>query len=118
MTLASLTLPFPPSVNGLYPGKARRHKSKRYKAWIKEAGWTLKTQEPIHRFRSPVSIVLTFGRPDKRVRDLSNYIKAVEDLLVTHGIIRDDSDVHRGEQYWDDTITGVRVEITEAGGVA
>ncbi len=118
MTLASITLPFPPSVNNLFPGKHSRHKSKRYKAWIKEAGLTILTQEPIHRFRSPVSIVLTFGRPDKRRRDISNFVKPVEDLLVTHGIIRDDSDVHRGEQYWDATVTGVRVEITEAGGVA
>lgn len=33
-------LPLPPSVNGLFPGKARRFPSKEYKAWREEAaGW-------------------------------------------------------------------------------
>jgi hypothetical protein len=33
MTAVSFTLPFPPSVNGLFSGKARRYASPAYKAW-------------------------------------------------------------------------------------
>ncbi len=118
MTHACVLLPFPPSTNHLFAGKARRHLSKSYKAWRTEAGWTLNEQEPIARFTGPVSLTMALGRPDKRRRDISNFVKAVEDLLVTHNIIRDDSDVHRLLVYWTGGVVGVRVEIEMAGAVA
>jgi crossover junction endodeoxyribonuclease RusA len=118
MTYACVLLPFPPSTNNLFAGKARRYVSKSYKAWREEAGWTLEQQEPIERFTGPVSLTLALGRPDKRRRDLSNFVKAIEDLCVTHGIIRDDSDVHRLLVYWTGGVVGVRVEIEPAGAAA
>ncbi len=41
--------------------------------------------------RGYVRVQLVLVKPDRRRRDLSNYIKAVEDLLVEHGIIEDDN---------------------------
>jgi crossover junction endodeoxyribonuclease RusA len=104
-----LSLPFPPSVNTLFPGTVRRFKSKRYKAWLAEAGKSLYTQ-PTRQFTGPVSVRVELGRPDKRVRDLDNYFKAVLDLLVSHDIIEDDCMIHRLEAYWAE-IEGAKVEI-------
>ena len=88
-----IQLPFPPSVNALYanmPGKGRV-KSKKYKIWYEAAGWKLREQRPT-RFKKLVHILITFGpKPGpQRKWDMSNHVKAVEDLLVSHGIIVDD----------------------------
>ena len=39
-----LTLPMPPSINCAYAGYPKRHKSDKYKDWIKQADNALKTQ--------------------------------------------------------------------------
>ncbi|KKL82309.1 hypothetical protein LCGC14_1986100, partial [marine sediment metagenome] len=65
-----------------------------------------------------VSLRLSLGPPDKRKRDLSNFVKAIEDRLVAHNVLRDDSDVWRLEVFWDRSIKGARVEITPMGAVA
>ncbi len=89
-----LVLPFPPSLNSLFPGKQRRHKSKAYEAWIREAGYMLLNQR-LGKFDRPISVHYYFGRPDKRKRDLDNLFKAPNDFLVSSGIIADDSLIHR-----------------------
>lgn len=93
--MTSLFLPFPPSANGLFSGKARRFKSDGYKAWLKEAEADLLFQKYTdglkwknHKGKVRLSILLK--APDKRQRDCSNYIKAVEDFLVSQGIIAGD----------------------------
>ena len=104
-------LPFPPSVNGLYRNARGRGRVKtdRYAAWINSAGWALKA----HRNRSPVKgrvvLHIMYERKDRRKRDLSNLVKAVEDLLVAHKIIEDDSLVEQLSLAWSDHITGCRV---------
>lgn len=110
MTIVCLWLPFPPSLNSLFPGKAKRHKSERYEAWIKEAGQALMQQDKGRGFRIPVSVSYKFGQPDKRKRDLDNLFKAPNDLLVAHGIIEDDSLIHKISGEWAD-IGGIEVEI-------
>lgn len=93
--MTSLFLPFPPSTNTLFSGKARRFKSPAYKAWLKEAEADLQFQKYTDGFKwknhkGKVRICLLLKAPDKRQRDCSNYIKAVEDFLVTHGVIAGD----------------------------
>lgn len=108
-----LVLPFPPSVNNLFAGRARRYQSERYKAWIEEAGWVLKRQKP-PRIEGHVEMRYTYGRPDNVIRDLSNFIKPVEDLIVGHKVIADDHLVQRLSAEWapeDDPVEGVRIEI-------
>ena len=106
-----LWLPFPISVNRLYPGRIKRHKSKEYVEWIREAGQILRTQ-PCSRqsFHEPVSITYKFGQPDKRRRDIDNLFKCCNDLLVAAAILRDDSLIHRISGEWAD-ITGTECEI-------
>lgn len=112
-----ILLPFPPSCNGLYPGKARRYKSKAYKAWITEAEFQLR-QQSLPVFKGKVIIHYWFGRPDRRRRDLENYLKAVSDILVTFRIIEDDSDVEKLVAEWSEDVTGVMVEIEQCAATA
>ena len=88
-----INLPRPPSVNGLYASNwktKRRFKSKKYAEWLVEAELAIQQQkpEPIMGF---VHVEITVGKPTKRKEDISNRIKAVEDLLVSCGLIEDDS---------------------------
>ena len=116
MTYAHLILPYPPSVNGLYAGKARRYLSPRYKAWIAEAEYAWWRQSPSlslpTKFTGPVKLTIAAARPDKRKRDISNIIKAPEDFLVRCGVLLDDSQVEDVRAYWStDVECGIRVEI-------
>ncbi len=62
-------------------------------------------------FKTPVSVSYRFGQPNKKRRDLDNLLKAPNDLLVEHGIIEDDSLIHRISAEWGDGFVGVEVEI-------
>ncbi len=110
---AFIVLPFPPSVNGLYAGKARRYKSAAYKLWIHSAGLTLNKQNIFPYFTGPVRETIRLGRPDKRIRDCFNYEKAINDLLVEWLVLEDDSWIHDGQILWDDEVVGATVFIEE-----
>lgn len=107
-----LRLPFPPSVNNLYVnGKRGRFTSERYVHWQAEA-LAMFLQQParLDRHTHPVSVVYTFGQPDKRRRDVFNLEKAVSDFLVKQGVLADDSLIHRGTVQWGE-VSGVLVEV-------
>lgn len=88
-----LTLPFPPGVNNLFATRGnRRIVSQKYEAWRREAHYLARAQVRAGTcIKGPFNIVLTFGRKDRRRRDLDGLAKAPLDLLVTLGIIEDDS---------------------------
>lgn len=97
-----MQLPMPPSVNALYrnvPGKGRV-KTKRYHTWLQAAGWAIKEQKP-GKVEGPYRLWLYCGRPDNRRRDLANLEKAVSDLLVSHGVVEDDSKCAELHLYWE-----------------
>lgn len=104
-----LNLPFPPPANGLYKNLPRggRAKTKPYRAWLQEAGWTLQAQRPEH-VAGPVHLAFVFGRPDNRKRDLDNLLKGPIDLLVKHEVIDDDRNVQSIMANWG---TGEGVEV-------
>jgi Holliday junction resolvase RusA-like endonuclease len=81
----------PPSTNTLYANVAGRGriKSERYRTWLQAAGWDMKAAK-IKPFTVPVYLSITIGKL-RGGSDISNRIKAVEDLLVIHGVIPDDS---------------------------
>ena len=90
-------LPFPPTTNNLFrhgwvDGKPRRFSSARAKSWGRTAlqiiGYDRTLPKPI---RTPVTIEIALTAPDRRRRDASNYIKAVEDALVKARVLTDDS---------------------------
>ncbi len=107
--MSSVWIPFPPSLNSLFPGKSRRHKSEKYEAWIYEAKRAL-AQQSFTQFTKPVSISYKFGKPDNRKRDIDNLFKAPNDLLVACGMLKDDSLVHKISGEWAD-IDGCEVEV-------
>ena len=114
--MSTIDLPLPPSTNALWrSNRGRVHRSRRYLAWLKEAGWELLTQRP-KRITGGVEIRIAIGRPDNRKRDLDNVAtKAILDLLTAHQIITDDSKVTSLAARWcSDTAPG-RVAVTIAG---
>lgn len=112
--IVTIILPLPPSTNHLFRNatSGRRPKTAEYRAWIKEAGWRLLQQRPI-KIKGPVELEFWFAEPkDGRTMDLSNRLKAVEDLLVTHRVIEADHNkiVRSIKLQWSD-IEGCAVQI-------
>ena len=86
-------IPGPPSTNALYAnvlGKGRV-KTKRYRAWIDEAGWEIKIHHmPLPHFDGDVEIEIAgIGK-----LDVDN-TKAIPDLLKSLGILNDDKQIVR-----------------------
>lgn len=89
--MTALILPFPPSLNGLFiDGRKRRAISKAYENWLVLAGAAVLQQRP-KPVAGPFRLHVVLERPDRRARDLDNYLKAPLDLLVKTGVIEDDS---------------------------
>lgn len=83
-----LKLPKPPSINCAYAGYPKRHKSDKYKDWIKQADNALKTQLNYSiqgdNWLNAMYILWTplhFKNGNKRVIDIWNYEKIVSDYL-------------------------------------
>ena len=109
-----VSMPFPCSVNSMFgqaPGM-QRYPSKAYKAWQTAAEWQLATARH-HRVPGPVHLLFEFEERDKRQRDLTNYLKGPEDMLVKMNLIDGDHSavVRHVEAKWADVI-GVRITIT------
>jgi hypothetical protein len=104
-------LPFPPSVNGLYAGKVRRYKSKKYQAWIIKANKALDKQI-IPSMLERCHAVYYLNHPDNRIRDAENYCKAVTDLIVDREILQGDDRryLKSTKAEWND-IKGNLVEV-------
>jgi crossover junction endodeoxyribonuclease RusA len=112
--LITFILPFPPSLNNMFiNGSKGRFRSQKYDSWIMEAGCEIMRQRP-RKVAGPVLLTFEFqeGR-DNRKRDISNLVKAPEDLLVKHGIIEaDDGSIVRSiTSKWSPEVQGVRVTI-------
>lgn len=105
-----LFVPLPPSVNNLFAGKGRRFRAQAYKDWSEDAIRALNHQRPLPVFRGPYSLTMTFGRPDKRRRDLGNLEKAPHDLLCEMGVVEDDCLAERIVLQWGDVV-GCRIEV-------
>lgn len=109
-----IQLPFPPSTNSLYrnvQGRGRV-KTEKYKDWLLRAGLIVSAQlKSNERIEGPYGLRLRAYRPDKRRRDLSNLLKATEDLLVALGVVEDDSLCQSIEAEWakEQSNNGIKV---------
>ena len=110
-----LNLPYPPSVNNLFPtGKSgRRFKSDEYSAWLEHAA-TCVSWKAKKVITGPYTMTATFDRPDRRARDLGNLEKAVSDLLVSLNVVKDDRHAQRITLQWGsaDPVKPARVVVT------
>lgn len=89
MRSATFYLEVSPTTNNLFVNRGKvRKKSNEYNSWTNNALKELLVQraKPV-----PPPVALTIELPESLRGDLSNRIKAAEDLLVRAGIIPDDS---------------------------
>lgn len=119
-TVLKLSLPFPPSVNSYWraPNKGAltgKHLiSANGRKYLTNAVADVVTQ--LNRFPKPrtdlVSVVVILMPPDRKRRDLDNYLKALFDSLTHAGIWCDDSQVKRMLVEWGPVMRGGKAEIT------
>lgn len=115
-----LTLPFPPSVNSYWraPNKGvlvgKHLISAAGRKYLTNAVADVVTQ--LKRYPKPrtdlVSVVVILMPPDRKRRDLDNYLKALFDSLTHAGIWLDDSQVKRIRVEWGPLTSGGKAEIT------
>lgn len=85
----SVVVPVPPSTNNLFPGKARRFKSKEYKDWLKVALPIIRNLKSPKLY--PCEIYIRCGVKLDSRSDIANREKAVTDACVTAEVIPGDS---------------------------
>ena len=109
--IATITLSqLPPSMNNLFATIGRKRvRSARYRAWLESAGWELAAQKP-GTVAGPYAVTMTFGRKDKRRRDIGNLEKPCSDLLVAHRVVEDDSLAQRIHLEWGN-VEGVVIQV-------
>ena len=85
-------------------------KSTRFRQWQKNAALCL---WPRKIFYGAVRVSITLGMPDNRMRDIDGAIKPLLDILVSEGIIADDSHefVKKVEIELGDGFIGARVTV-------
>jgi Holliday junction resolvase RusA-like endonuclease len=60
-----------------------------YKQFEKDCRYFMpKLKEPI---KKPINLKCTFIVPDRRKRDLTNLLNAIQDILVKYGVLEDDN---------------------------
>lgn len=117
MTVLHLVLPWPPTLNTLYPTSRSGHrylslKGKAYAIAVRAAFLTqAASQAASMPWTGRVGYRLRFLPPDRRERDLPNHIKAIEDGLTKCGLWRDDSQVDDGHFTRGPVVKGGRVEM-------
>ena len=90
--ILTFTLPSPPTANNLFfniQGRGRS-RTKEYNDWLERAGWHVKTAT-LHSDRPEAPYKVTYIVPRSLRGDLANREKAMSDLLVKLGILKDDS---------------------------
>lgn len=85
-----LNLPMAPSVNRLWRmGKGKMYKSTEYGAWISVCSLIARVNKPVP-ILGKYKLLIEVQRPDKRRRDIDNFIKATSDLLEHAKLIEND----------------------------
>lgn len=94
-------------------GKPFITQSKKYKEYEKDAGWFLKI--PDKPIETPVNVKCVFYRENQIRCDLTNLLEAIDDILVSYGVLSDDNYTvivsHDGSRVYVDK-TNPRTEIT------
>lgn len=104
-----LHLPFPPSEKSYYAiGKSKnKYVTKVGKAYQTAIAESVHEQSASINIMSPISMTVILYMPDRRVRDVDNYMKALLDGLDLAGVYDDDNLV--------DQLHSVRGEVVKGG---
>lgn len=100
MSLLSLNLSFPPSVNTywrniVWRGKPRTLISKKGRAYREEVIWQCRAQKACIGLSQHLAVNITLNPPSNHRRDIDNYNKALLDALTHANVIVDDSLIKR-----------------------
>lgn len=118
----TITIPMPPSVNGLYRGMGKnRRRTPKYAAWADEAGWRLNEARARGEFR-PLTAERWYwtdvALPANHIGDSDNRLKALHDLLHGMGATPDDRWLLGGTYMRSETVLPgtCRVHAVSIGG--
>lgn len=118
MTDLNIYLPFPPTVNSYYV-KTRNGVfiGKPGTQFRKDVAECVNEQCSDVYYEEPISMTVILHMPDKRTRDLDNYMKALLDSLTQAKLWSDDSIIEHLEIYRGVDLKGgkARISITESG---
>ena len=94
--LVQITLPIPPSVNGMYAaaGRGQRRLTPKARDWKAAAAITVRAAHTHPRpFTGAVAVEITITRADKRRSDIDNPCKCLLDALEDGGLLKDDAQI-------------------------
>ena len=113
--MIEMQLPYPVSSNAVWSRtKTGMRKSTKYTNWLIAAG-QIARHHRVHAIVGKYKLSIAASRPDKRRRDIDNLIGSVSDLLVSVGLVRDDSDCDMVSARWVTAGEGVTVRVERAG---
>ena len=115
-----LYLPFPPTINSYYVktknGQFISQKGRKYRVDVEAE---VREQFSFSALDGQLLVEVVLHMPDKRRRDLDNYMKALLDALTLAGVWEDDSQIDQLAIYRGTVATKftaqARVRITDAG---
>jgi crossover junction endodeoxyribonuclease RusA len=89
-----MKIPYPPSVNHYYRnGRNGQKYISKEGVLHRQATWAVCRKHGVQPTRKTLSVHFVVSRPDKRIRDLSNLLKCLEDSLTKGGMWHDDSQI-------------------------
>ena len=94
--MITLTLPFPPSVNGYWRNiNGRTLISVKGRAYKKAVARLVQWNHAAKQLESRLEVLVILHPPDKRKRDIDNSMKALLDSMQAAGVYLDDSQIDR-----------------------
>jgi crossover junction endodeoxyribonuclease RusA len=94
--MITLTLPFPPSVNGYWRNiNGRTLISVRGRAYKRVVARLVQWNEAAKRLQGRLTVQVVLHPPDRRKRDIDNSMKALLDAMQEAGVYLDDSQIDR-----------------------
>ena len=88
--MVEIVISRPPSTNRLWRmGRGKMFRSPQYMDWLDDCLYLIRRQE-IAPIKGAYKLVVCVRRPDKRRRDIDNYLKSLSDLLQKAGVVEDD----------------------------
>lgn len=116
-----LHLPWPPTVNSYYKvtRNGQRYLDKKVRIFREAVGASVHEQMAGVSLDDSLFMEVYLFPPDRRKRDLDNYMKGLLDALTQAGLWEDDSQIDQLHIYRGEVVDGgsVRIEVTDAGPV-
>lgn len=116
-----LFLPWPPTVNDYYKvtQAGQRYLDKKVRVYREATAKAIHEQAPSLYLEDPLFVEVYLFPPDRRKRDVDNYMKGLLDGMTEAKLWKDDSIVNQLHIFRGETVKGgiVRVEISEGGPV-